>query len=299
MPKKLKRKVKKSTPPKEVDNESSNTQLVQQDSKNIDELTKKAGEMWDKLKQTVKEKDDFIHMPDDKKLEHFREKLGYSEFMTEFPIVSRYMICSGQYSKRAFVRFLEGIKLSNKNAPPPTQRPKGYMEDLWIRNRANYVRYLWEAYQRGSHPDIKEAMEVWNDTYKKLKGEFDTFKDTYEETKKKTKDEKKILHASSARDLIERLKEGTQFLNKEDSEDLLNMLRYIHKKRRYKNCLKQLLERTPRIKESTSMYGTQSEDNENNKITMIETVSEKAYENIPDKYKMTKEEMNKLPTISE
>ena len=70
--------------------------------------------------------------------------------------------------------------------PPPDKREKNYMEDQWIRRQADYVRFLWEAYQKG-HFNNAEAKFIWEDSYTKLKGEFDDFRNIYKQVENDTK----------------------------------------------------------------------------------------------------------------
>jgi hypothetical protein len=230
-----------------VSNEASTTteessepkiSVASQDMKTADELVALAGEMYKTLKEHVKNNPEFMDWEDKKKLNYFLEKYNYTEFRKEFPIVVRYMICMGQYSSKAFRRFLN--KTQSVVHPPPDKREKGYMEDQWVRRQADYVRYLWESYQRG-HYNTAEAGWVWEDSYKKLKGEFDDFRDSYKAVETKTKEEKETFKAANAKDLLERLKTGQQTLSDADAQNLIEALKDKVYKRRFTNTLAQLL----------------------------------------------------------
>lgn len=276
---------------------------VSQDTKTAEELINIAGEMWLKVKELAKSDPEFVDKKDSEKLKIFRDQLNYEKFMTEYPITCRYMICMGQYSKKAFKRFLEKTRLANKNHPPPTERPKGYMEDQWVRRQADYVRFLWESYQKG-HWNTQEAQYVWEDSYKKLKGEFDDFRDKYDDIKEAREKEKDTLKASNARDLLERLKSGTQKLDDSDSSELYYLLKNQLYKKRYSDCVNQIKETIKPKKYTCSGTGKGPEEDNTPKpvIQMIEHVDNELYDKIPAKYKMSEAEAKKyavLQTIPE
>jgi hypothetical protein len=202
------------------------------------DIIAKADFMWKTVKDYVKTNPKFKDLQDKKKLEIFRERLGFETFMEEFPIVSRYMICMGQYKTRAFQRFLDKIKRAKH--PPPNERPKNYMEDQWIRWQADYVQYLWEEYQR-RHYNNAERQWVWQETYKRLKGEFDDFRKMHEDIEDRIKEEKELLAAKNARELLERLKSGSQQLKPEEEEKLLNDLRDLVIKKNFSIVMQELL----------------------------------------------------------
>ena len=202
------------------------------------ELLEAANKMWDAVKIYVKQNPKFRELQDKQKLEVFRDKLGFSKFMEEFPIVSRYMVCMGQFKLKAFQRLLD--KMKRTKYPPPEERDKKYMEDQWIRWQADYVQYLWEEYQK-RHYNTAEKQWVWQETYKRLKGEFDDFRKMHEDIEEKVKQEKKTLSGKNARDLLERLKTGSQKLKPEDEEQLLQSLLDISYKKNYKTTMQELL----------------------------------------------------------
>lgn len=255
-------------------------QQFQPGSKHIDDIIAYANDMYEVLKKHVKKNPEFMQIADKKKLDFFRDKLNHKEFMTEFPIVSRYMICMGQYSKKAFKRLLD--KISRTIHPPPTQRAKGYMEDQWVRRQADYVRYLWEEYQkkRKAHINPHEASAVWEDAYKSLKGEFDDFRNKYKEIENKTKEEKKTLAGENVQDLLARLSTGKQKLSKEDEELLLMNLKPLLWRKRF--TVGPLQEMQTMVGEGKIKYhdtelvsvGTAPEMKERPTITMIEHLAQ-------------------------
>ena len=281
--------------------------IEEQAVKSIDSIVLIATSMYNVLKELVKadieakkesRKEIFMPLSDKDKLEHFREKLSCGEFMTEYPIVSRYMIAHGQYSAKAFKRMLE--KIARVVHPPPDKREKGYMEDQYVRRQADYVRYLWEAYQKG-HYNTSEAQTVWDTTYKRLKGEFDDFRNKYKDIEENVKLEKKQLLASNAKDILNRLRTGTQTIsNDADASLLLQNVKNITYKRRYLNCLKQLKQVRTELPASYETYGTSQVPEEvapdkSKTITMIEHIDESRMHEVPEHMRLDEATARRLP----
>lgn len=273
-----------------------------QDEKNIETLIVMGNAMWKKLKDTIKEDKDFVDMSDKKKITHFRDVLGYTEFMNEFPVMTRYMVCMGQYSSKAFRKFLDKIRITKH--PPAEEREKGYMEDQWVRRQSDYVQYLWEAYQKG-HYNNAEHKWVWKDAYKNLKGEFDDFRDKYKAIEKSTEEEKIKLSASNARDLLNRLKTGEQKLSDNDSAELLFLLKNKLYRRNFSDALKDLLSKVKYIYPVCLGLGKGPEEDTSEKPTvrMVESVDEDRMGEIPAEYRLDQQsddlDVTPLPTINE
>jgi hypothetical protein len=261
----------------------------------VDDIVQKAEYMYKTYKDYIKSHPEFKNEPDKRKLEFFRTRMNFDTFMNEFPIVSRYMICMGQYKTKAFRRFLDKVKRNQKNLPPPDKREKGFMEDLWVRNQADYVQYLWESYQK-RHYNNAERQWIWQETYERLKGEFDDFRDMHKDIEERIKIEKKQLAAKNTRELLERIKTGKQNLTDDEEKFLLYELQNIAFKKMFSNTLKELLAITRKIEHTSEGTGTNTEKQQQ-KITMIETVDNNRMTEIDDKYKPT--ELVGMEPISE
>jgi hypothetical protein len=201
-----------------------------------DKILKIADAMWLDVKNQAKTNKTYTNMKDKEKLEFFRNKMGHAEFMTEYPIVARYMVCYGQYSTKAFSRMLDKLIMTKH----PETRPPGYMEDQWIRRQADYVQYLWEAYQTRHHNNA-ERQYIWQESYKRLKGEFDDFRNMHKEIEERVKHEKRDLAAKNARELLLRIGEQTQKISSEETTFLLSQLQRLSYKKMMSNCMNELL----------------------------------------------------------
>lgn len=249
-----------------------------------EDIINKANFMWKEVKDVVKKDATFKTLEDKKKIDFFRKNMGYASFMDDHPIITRYMICMGQYKTSAFKRYLDKVKKTVH--PPVDKREKGYMEDQWIRRQADYVQYLWESYQRG-HYNNAEKKWVWQNAYQNLRGEFDDFRDMHKDIEARVEEEKSVLAAQNARELLERLKTGSQQLSAEEELVLLRELQNIIIKRKYATTLEELVAKVKLVPSCSSGTG-QGPEHEAPKITMIETVDPERMHEIDDKYKEEK-----------
>jgi len=222
---------------KDVDKESMDVQM--------------ANKLWGDIKRRVKEDPDFVNMEDMKKVELY-QKGEFKDFYTTYPIVSRYMICMGQFSNKAFKRFLDKCKVMAKEAKP------GEGEDQWIMRQADYVRYLWEAYQKGRFT-TKESQNIWKHSYETLKKEFDDFKNMHKETEEKLKKAEKYNKAELVRELTSRVANNEQKLNDDSEKKLLESLRLKLAQQRRKLLLESIKE-LPRTQPSRICRGSVKEE---------------------------------------
>ncbi len=254
----------------------------------------------------------FLTWSDTKKLEYFerltyRDKSGkdvpFKEFMDEFIIVARYMITMGTYKTKAFKRLLEKIRIVQH--PPPNERAPGYMEDQWIRRQADYVRFLWEECQ--DHPNMNEACRVWEDTYKKLKGEFDDFRNKYKDTEEQIKKDKERRFASTVRDLLHKFKNNPSDLT-ETEINMIKALDDLAYKRNYKDNVQPrifaaLRTKVPVVPAVTEAMGAGPEeeqiDDKQPKIRMIEHVDPDRLHEVPRELLLDKKTAAELPFTSD
>ena len=242
----------------------------------------KASAMWEVVKE-YRDSPAVKKLTDKQKLTYFREKHSFGMLMDELPIVTRYMICMGQYSAKALARVID--KSARLVHPPVDKRPKDYTQEQWICRQADYVQYMWEEYNKKKHYNMAERKYVWDSTYKLLKGEFDDFKNLHTDLTEKVEEEKKELAGSMARDLLQRIQEKTQPLAEADSQalavDLVNLLY----KKVFDNVITELTAEYPPLLETCTSYGTNENTAEKQTMRMIETVDTDRMAEIPDQYK--------------
>ena len=208
----------------------------------------RADEVWDDLKKRIKESPDFADLSDTDKIKLYQEK--FSKFYSDFPIVSRYMICMGQYNSKAMRRFL--VKCKNNTPSGPTE--KGEIEDEWIKRQADYVRFLWESYQNRCFK-AKDAEQIWEHAYTTLKKEFADFRELHATIEKDLKQSASTSKAEMVREMVKRLTNNEQKLNESDTIDLLNKLKTKVIEQRRKKLITQIKESVTLIKPTRITVG--------------------------------------------
>jgi hypothetical protein len=140
---------------------------------------------------------------DDEKITEFKKQ--DEKFYKDFPIVARYMVCMDAYSRQAFKRFLNKLVMNNQKRQTPGDAKAGDAENDWIELQADYVKFLYQEYNRERHVSNEELNRIWRDTYNSLKKEFGDFRELYQQKVKKIEEDKKKHTAKVAKDVIGRL----------------------------------------------------------------------------------------------
>lgn len=168
-----------------------------------------AEKIWTKVK-SIKILDlRFNEKTDDEKVADFRKQ--EDKFYKDFPIVARYMVCLDTYNRTAFRKFLVKLIASNQK-----KQQRAYStglsgansedsEDLWIELQADYVKYLYQEYNKSKHLSQAELRGIWKDTYDLLKKEFGDFRKLYDKKVKQIEEEKKQHNAEMAKEVLGRL----------------------------------------------------------------------------------------------
>jgi hypothetical protein len=197
-----------------------------------------AEKIWTKIKSLKILDLKFNNKSDDEKIEQFRKE--EDKFYKDFPIVARYMICADTYNRIAFKKFL--TKLINSNEKKQNRTNKTDAENEWIELQADYVKYLYQEYNKSKHLSSKELQNIWKETYELLKNEFSSFKDLYDKKIKQIEEDKKIQNAEIAKDLLNRLTSIQSIDNDTQYKLYIEMQNTLFLQRSNKN-LKELLKR--------------------------------------------------------
>jgi hypothetical protein len=189
-----------------------------------------AEEIWSNV-QILMMSDRYKRMDDDEKIDLIRN--DFANFYKNFPIVSRYMICIGKYKQSAFTKML--VKYSTMKRP--INAPKDYNEKIWIEQQADYIRYLWEDDNNGVVFSQQDSDRIWQEAYNNLSSEFNQFRDLYEETETKIKQDKIRYKKEILYELSARIISGVQRIK---DQDMLMLIEDLDKKRwkqRFKTVL--------------------------------------------------------------
>jgi hypothetical protein len=202
----------------------------------IDESMKVSVKLWNDIKKRVKTDETFAELPDSDKLKIYQDS-EFKQFYNEYPIVCRYMICMGQFSHKAFKKFL--IKCKNVKHDPVQSRVKGYHDEQWVSRQADYVKYLWEAYQK-QHYSPSEAKNIWLHAYKTLNKEFHDFKELHKEVEEKIKADSQTNKTELVKELLKRLASQEQTLDTDSTDNLLQKLKDQVNEQRKKKLLQSI-----------------------------------------------------------
>lgn len=204
----------------------------------VETALKEGAALWNAVKAEARNPT-FANLPDNKKIELF--SVRFHSFNREFPIVSRYLVCMGQYSKKAFKRYLDKIQKTRH----PEAREKGYMEDQWVRRQADYVRYLWESYT--VHYSRTDSNSIWQEAYKALSQEFTEFRSNHSKIKEKLEKADQVNKKELTRELLERLASGTQTLDSENMNDLMEVMQFQLARQRREKLMTQIKNSVPEV----------------------------------------------------
>lgn len=175
---------------------------------------------------------EFQKMNDSQKIDLV--KSNFKEFYTEFPIVSRYMVCLIRYRRKAFKKML--LKCKNTNIG----NDKTSNEDKWIERQADYVRYLWEECQTSRFPR-KESDAVWKRAFDSLKDEFKQFNKLHETTEEKVTKNDNRYKSELLTELKDKIYAG-ESIDETSATTLMNKLKTILYKQRYSKVIKEIKE---------------------------------------------------------
>lgn len=207
---------------------------------NFDKAVETADNMWNNIKKRVKDDPEFVKMGDKEKIEIYQCP-EFKDFYINNPIVCRYMICMGQFSMKAFKRFL--TKCEKLSDPSNTHNKKydknNSNEDRWVMRQADYIRYLWESYQK-QHFKREESKAIWQHAYESLTNEFRDFKKMHSEIEEHLKTENKNNKSELVRELVSRIANDEQKIDSISEIDLLNTLKDKLYDQRKRNMLKQI-----------------------------------------------------------
>lgn len=255
--------------------------------KHADEMAEHMSKVYQLILAFKNMHPEFEKETDKKKVDIITDKLALGKIIEIYPIVTRYMICFGQFSEKAFREFLR--QCENSKDDPVKSQKTGYRDDKWCQLQANYVTMLWKEYNKYRHPSEAEKKMVWNQTYQLLKKTFTDMKNKHKEAEKIVKEEKQVFAAENFKEYLERVQNGKQTISTEDEQKLKLMLENIIYKGKMQEVFDQLKKKISEIEPVFIRVGRLSEHEaerrQRNTIKMTEYVDAERMQEIPDKYK--------------
>jgi len=257
---------------------SENTEFIKnsEDHKNDEDYIKialiEAEQIWMNV-QVLLVSERYQKMSDDEKISLIQK--DFKDFYKNFPVVSRYMICLGQYKMEAFRKMLIRCKtiteltviLENnsenkgknkekeKEPKEQSESKKDFNEKLWIERQSDYVRFLWEEYQEASSFTQSESYIIWKQAFDNLTSEFNDFREMHEKIEKKIKEDTLKHKKELLFEMSDRIISGKQTLDVEKSAHLVNKLQGLVFKQRYKKVIDSIND-IPSISNSIESIGT-------------------------------------------
>src|ERR1700761_5357736 len=134
----------------------SSAEITNEKNVTPEQIVAEAGQIWKKYRgraRNQKEAEDLMSLA----------RTEHREFCLAYPIVARYMIQFGVFSKRAFARFLKKIKGKVMKS-----------EEDWIESQADYVVLLYKS--ENSHWNATQANNLRANIVAILKEEREAFK---------------------------------------------------------------------------------------------------------------------------
>jgi hypothetical protein len=231
-----------------------------------------AEQIWLNVKILLKT-EQYSKMDDAEKIKLI--ETDFKDFYKNFPIVSRYMICLGQYSMHAFKRMIIRCKTITETtyiskdkgksvlieSESESEAKKNLNEKLWVERQADYVQFLWEDFQEKTNcADFDEnAKKIWTQTYESLTNEFNSFKELHESAEQKIKDNNLKYKKELLYEMSDRIISGKQKLDDDTTKQFINKLKDKLFKQKYNNVVKQLAT-IPEIKSIAEDIGNNEEE---------------------------------------
>ena len=205
--------------PDEIKPDEIKPDKKEQDEKKLqDAVIDISNKLWRDLKKRILDDPTFVKKSDSEKVDIY-QKSEFKEFYNNYPIVCRYMVCMGQFSNKAFKRYL----LKCKSMSTVKHTDKHNVEDEWIQRQSDYIRYLWESYQK-QHFKAADSQEIWQQSYKMLTQEFTDFKKLHKEIETKLEVDDKFNKSSMVKELLQRLSTEEQTLDTTTTTTLIKKL---------------------------------------------------------------------------
>jgi hypothetical protein len=212
-----------------------------------------AEKLWFRLRcMLLSSGGEYQKLSDDVKMDLFKD--DFDEFNVEFPIVSRWIICMGQYRRKAFEKYLK--KCRNFVIDEAKRKAdENYMRNQWIERQADYIKYLWIEYQRGKY-SARDAGKVWRQAYESLHNEFKDFEDTHKRAEEIVKKEEVVHKTELLYELVDRINSSDQKLKNMKAQALYDLLLDKKYKQNHKATMHAILDTVRPIKPVLSAKGT-------------------------------------------
>ena len=196
--------------------DSSEYQLIKinysdDDLKRIDEFNKqhvnKAFAMLKHNRDKLMNENEYKELDIQERLRYIQTHQDYREFCTLYPVVSKYIIAFGLFSKKAFVKYLDWKARIRPSDELRSKLVKNQREQEKFKNKyiyAVYVKYLYK--EKMNHSNLVDLNEAYIAIVDNLNTETDKFFDLYDKEKERQDKKKELNDEAKKQKIISQLK---------------------------------------------------------------------------------------------
>lgn len=146
-----------------------------------------------------------------KRVQDIQGNPEFKEFCRLYPIVSKYIIAFGLFSKKAFIKYLDWKAKVRPTDDTRAKLTNNQREQEKFKNKymyAVYVKFLYQEKMNSSaqHVNLSDINEAYVKTYEALNKETDNFFDMYEEEERKQNEKKELNTEEKKQKILNQLK---------------------------------------------------------------------------------------------
>ncbi len=182
-----------------------------EERKRIDEYNKMhVDKSYDLLKfnrEKMQNNKEYASLPLEERIKAAQGLEEFKDYCREYPIVSKYIISFGLFSKKAFIKYLEWKAKVRPSDSMRARLMKNQREQEKFKNKylyAVYVKYLYQ--EKRSHDNLSDLNSIYMEIVKSLNEDVDRFFDLYDKEVKKQEQNKKSNDEERKQKIISQLK---------------------------------------------------------------------------------------------
>lgn len=138
----------------------------------------------------------------------------FKEFCKTYPIVSKYIVCFGLFSKKSFEKYINWISTVRPSDELRSKIAKDQREQQKFKNKYMYAVYIKYLYQdKNPKASIADINKAYVSTYEDLNKETDNFFNMYEAEVEKQNQKKELNSEERKEKIINQLKMKLENVN--------------------------------------------------------------------------------------
>ncbi len=131
----------------------------------------------------------------------------YKDFCKQYPVVSKYIVCFGLFSKRSFTKYIDWISIVRPSDEYRAKIAKNQRLQQHFKNKYIYSMYVKFLYQeKMPRASLSEINQAYISTFEDLNKETDNFFDLYEAEFIKQNEKKNLNSEEKKQKIISQLK---------------------------------------------------------------------------------------------